>query len=308
MPPNASTLLAHCNAVPDASVLVRSSHKRSTPLTSASFIHTYDGVVVDSHAVPLTGRSTGQRLAPGTVSAGLAVVWTLVAFVSFAYVPVYSTSSGGETSDGTPYTTTGQATLAEHEGAGVLVVLLVPVAVAFMGLVGAAFRAPVVTGGAAGIIMALCILGMASIGVFYLPAGGLLVVAAVRAAGGRTSDARDRRSDGGVRWRSFLVAICLSWAVVGAIVAVAGLRMVNADAVLLAGAASVLGPTAAVAAAVLLTKGHPRLAGAALLLSVVTPTYAAWVVNLPALFIGLGLLISGSPVVVVGEQQRSSTM
>ena len=51
---------------------------------------------------------------------------------------------------------------------------------------------------------------------------------------------------------------------------------------------------AAVAAAVALRRGALRWAGVFLLLSVATPTYFAWALNLPALVIGLRLATAPS--------------
>jgi hypothetical protein len=127
-----------------------------------------------------TGPATRTSRPPGVVSAALAVVWTLAVLVGLVFLPVYSTASGGASSDGTTFSTTSEETLLEHEGTSVLVVLLVPVAVAFIGLVGAAFRVRPMSVVAAVIAVGLCVLGMASIGIFYLPAGLLLVVAAAR--------------------------------------------------------------------------------------------------------------------------------
>lgn len=81
------------------------------------------------------------------------------------------------------------------------------------------------------------------------------------------------------------------WAGVGGVVALASLGTVNSDARLLAAAASTLGPLAAVGSAWLLTRGSDRVADVFLLLSVLTPTYFAWVLNVPALVVGLGLLV-----------------
>lgn len=84
----------------------------------------------------------------------------------------------------------------------------------------------------------------------------------------------------------------LLWAAVGAVIAWSALGTVNADARWIVAAASVLGPAAAVAAAGSLGRRHDRLAGTLLLVSVLTPTYFAAVVNLPALVVGLVLLVA----------------
>lgn len=90
------------------------------------------------------------------------------------------------------------------------------------------------------------------------------------------------------------------WAVVGAAVAIPQIASANSDARLLVGVASVLGPAAAVGAAMLLGRGggrgRGRWAGALLLVSVATPTYFAWMLNVPALIAGLVLLLAPSAV------------
>ena len=131
--------------------------------------------------------------AAGVVPAAAAVVWTLIALVGFAVLPAYSTysaTSASSSSDGSTVTTTSESTIFEHEGRGVLVVLLVPVALALLGLVGTAFGVRPLTISAAGVALGLCVLGMASIGLFYLPAAALLVIAAVRSASAGTGSKR----------------------------------------------------------------------------------------------------------------------
>ncbi len=76
----------------------------------------------------------------------------------------------------------------------------------------------------------------------------------------------------------------------GAAIAVPALASMNAGAVLLVGAASILGPLAAVAASWLVGGRRDRCAGALLLVSVFTPTYFFAVLNLPALVVGIALL------------------
>lgn len=82
----------------------------------------------------------------------------------------------------------------------------------------------------------------------------------------------------------------IAWAAVGAGVALAALSDVNNDARLLVGVASVLLPLCAVGAALLLRRNQPRAAGLLLLFSAATPTYFAYVLNIPALVAGLVLL------------------
>jgi hypothetical protein len=82
----------------------------------------------------------------------------------------------------------------------------------------------------------------------------------------------------------------LTWALVGAVLALTAVGNVNADARAFVGAASVVGPLAAVAASRMIGRHADRPAGALLLVSVLTPTYFAYVLNLPALLVGLVLL------------------
>lgn len=92
----------------------------------------------------------------------------------------------------------------------------------------------------------------------------------------------------------------LVWAVVGGLVAFTALSDVNPDARFFVGFASVLGPAAAIAASIALSRRRDRLAGVLLIVSVITPTYFAWVLNVPALLVGLILLIA--PRVAVEER------
>jgi hypothetical protein len=96
-----------------------------------------------------------------------------------------------------------------------------------------------------------------------------------------------------------------TWAVIALAVALPSVAMASTDARVLVGAASVLGPLAAATAAVVLRRGGDRWAGALLLVSVVTPTYFVWVVNLPALVAGVVLVVA--PAVVVGLRGEMGT-
>ena len=57
------------------------------------------------------------------------------------------------------------------------------------------------------------------------------------------------------------------------------------------GFASILGPLAALAAGILLGRGMDRIAGVCLLISVVTPTYFAYPLNVMALGVGVALVV-----------------
>jgi hypothetical protein len=82
------------------------------------------------------------------------------------------------------------------------------------------------------------------------------------------------------------------WAVMGFVVAISAIGDVNSDARLLVIVASIAFPAAAVLAAFALNSHRERVAGLLLLISVATPTYFAYVVNLPALLVGLALLVA----------------
>ena len=101
----------------------------------------------------------------------------------------------------------------------------------------------------------------------------------------------DGRQGGHVVERQMLRTGALVWAVIGLMVALASLGRVNSDALYLVGAASVAFPMAAALASVALGSGRVRTAGLLLLVSVATPTYFAWALNVFALLLGLALLV-----------------
>jgi hypothetical protein len=84
------------------------------------------------------------------------------------------------------------------------------------------------------------------------------------------------------------------WAAIGAGVALGSLGSVNSDARVIVGIGSLLGPLSALLAAAALARHHDRTGGVLLVLSAATPTYFAWILNVPALLVGLGLLIAPS--------------
>lgn len=88
-----------------------------------------------------------------------------------------------------------------------------------------------------------------------------------------------------------------AWAVIAIIVAAASLGEVSTDALVLVGAASVVLPLAAFLAALAAAHDRLRVAGALLVLSAATPTYFAWVLNIPALLAGIGLLAAPGMIV-----------
>lgn len=96
------------------------------------------------------------------------------------------------------------------------------------------------------------------------------------------------------------------WAAVGAAIALASLDGVNADARPIVGVASILGPLAAVLASRSVARAADRVAGGLLLMSVLTPTYFAYVLNLPALVIGIALL--AVPQVVLPRRRDATAL
>lgn len=92
-----------------------------------------------------------------------------------------------------------------------------------------------------------------------------------------------------------LAVACVLWAFAGLFIASAGVASVNDDARLLVFGATVVGVGAALLAANLLVRDRPRWAGLCLVVSVVTPTWSAAVLNLVPLIAGLILLGHGLP-------------
>jgi hypothetical protein len=98
---------------------------------------------------------------------------------------------------------------------------------------------------------------------------------------------------GGAR-RRVVAAGSVVWAAWGATIALSSLGSADRDALALVVLASVLFPLCALGGALVLRSGRDRLAGFLLLLSVATPTYFAYPLNLPALVVGLALLVAPS--------------
>lgn len=96
--------------------------------------------------------------------------------------------------------------------------------------------------------------------------------------------------------RQTVVVGSVAWAVVGALVALSALPSSMPDARWFVALASVLFPAAAAGAAFALKRGAVRLAGVLLLVSVATPTYFAWPLNVPALVAGLMLVMAPSTI------------
>jgi len=117
--------------------------------------------------------------------AWLSVAWTVVAGVALALAPMVSVRSASSVS--TPegssgavpevVTTRSTETLLQNEGAGLVVILLIPVAVALIGALGggpAARRRRIAAGW---VLLGTCVIGAMSLGIFYLPAAVALLIA-----------------------------------------------------------------------------------------------------------------------------------
>ena len=91
------------------------------------------------------------------------------------------------------------------------------------------------------------------------------------------------------------------WAAVGATVALGSLASVNPDARAFVGIVSVLGPLSALLATTAFAHRQDRLGGLLLLVSAATPTYFAWILNVPALL--LGLVLTVAPTAILGRTQ-----
>ena len=108
--------------------------------------------------------------------------------------------------------------------------------------------------------------------------------------------------------RHILHVGALVWAVLGAAVALSSLGTVNNDARLFVGVASVVGPLLAVAAVVQLFRHADRAAGLLLVGSaVLTPTYFAYAINLPALVVGLVLAVAPRPLLPQADEGSGHT-
>lgn len=120
------------------------------------------------------------RLAP-TITLCAALLTALV----LAVAPAIESSSCTATGSRPSVCTTSTGTLVEHEGASVIVVLLVPAALAAVGVVAPHRR---VLMGLAVVLTTLAMLGAASIGLLFLPTVAAAWVAATRSR--RTSSRR----------------------------------------------------------------------------------------------------------------------
>ncbi len=105
----------------------------------------------------------------------VALGWAILAGLAFAVLPSGTSSSTTTSSSGTVIETTSDESLLEHEGAGVLIVLAVPALLTFVAVV--VKRRPLRLG-VGFVLLAACMLGAMSVGLFFLPAAVLVLCAA----------------------------------------------------------------------------------------------------------------------------------
>jgi hypothetical protein len=164
------------------------------------------GVAAMAGGAALMIRATAHRRRPWSDRttrrlASAAFAWTVLAGAVLLFAPTTSSvsvsSSGSMSSADSPtevVTTTSRGTLLQHE-ASVVAVLLVPVAVALVGAPGdgpAARRRRIAAGW---VLAGACVLGAASLGIFFLPATVALLTAGLKTRR-RTAGPEERGHEG----------------------------------------------------------------------------------------------------------------
>jgi hypothetical protein len=114
------------------------------------------------------------------MTARLSLAWTIAAGALLAFIPTGEVSESGASSDGT-YARTYHQTLVQSEGRSILVLLAVPVVFAAIGAFARGRAALPARAVSAWLLGVGCLLGLLSIGLFYVPAFVLMVLSCVRA-------------------------------------------------------------------------------------------------------------------------------
>lgn len=150
------------------------------------------GVAALTGGAVLMIRATAHRRHPWSDRttrrlAWAAVAWTVLAGVVLLLAPTSSTvsasSRGSMSSTHAPtevVTTTSRESLLQHEGASVVAVLLVPIAVTLVGALGNGPAARPRRIAAGSVLAAASLLGAASFGIFFLPAAVALLTAGLK--------------------------------------------------------------------------------------------------------------------------------
>ena len=100
-----------------------------------------------------------------------AVALAVVAGLGLAFYPVYQGESQTVSSSGAVTSSSDGTTLLDENGSWVALLLCVPVVLAALGLWGAIRGRKTLAWVSAGVLLAFCVVGGFSIGLFYLPAG-----------------------------------------------------------------------------------------------------------------------------------------
>ena len=110
------------------------------------------------------------------------VVWAVGAYLVLVWLPIYAWVRDTETAGGQHRRTTGHATLAEVNGPEVYLTLLIPVVAAVLAAIpwpASLRRSATICGAVVG--GAFVVLGMMSVGMFFLPSAlGLIALAWAR--------------------------------------------------------------------------------------------------------------------------------
>jgi hypothetical protein len=202
----------------------------------------------------LAGPSTSARwISIGLACLGVAWPVALMTYVTTVDVERWSETMAG---DGTWVRTATTATWVEHESPWVLVVLAIPLALAVVGLVGAAVDVPAAAMGVGGVCGLVSFLGMFTIGMLFVPPTVVLIASGAVTCGSPTyrERAATRRA---LSWRTPITIACGVWAL---FVIRTALWTFDREAPVVTGFADVGGATAALVAAVLVWAGHGRLA------------------------------------------------
>jgi hypothetical protein len=153
----------------------------------------------------VSATTTDARLGRWSAIVGaLAFLLAVGASVFFLVVPVYAgvSASSSISSDGTQTVgpvTTSHTTLLEENGRGVLIPLAVPVVLTGVGAL-LSLRRRWLPGhlAVACVLLAGCLLGAMTVGVFYAP-GALALMVSAGLSGARTPERRGRRTSGNSR-------------------------------------------------------------------------------------------------------------
>ncbi len=153
------------------------------------------GVTAMIAAAVVLIRATAPRRRPWSdrttaCLAGTAVVWTVLVGGVLLLAPFGTESSSSSGSSGAgpgstieTTTTTTSSSLLQQEGAPIVAVLLVPVAIALVGALGTGAASRRRRVGTGWVLLAFCTLGAATLGFFYLPAAVALLTAGLKTHG-----------------------------------------------------------------------------------------------------------------------------